>query len=382
MKILHVMLSNFYIDDAFYQENMLSIQNKMDGHQVMIIASTMIFGDGNSTRFISPSTYYTTEGIIVIRIPYIKVINNKISEKIRAYKNLYALIEEFSPDLIFSHGIGGYFSNTIGKYIKKNQKTKLFIDTHSDYFNSATNFFSKNILHRLFYRYYFWKYVKYAEKVFYVAPDSVSFLNELYDFEDQEKLHYMPLGGYIINELERVTYRENIRRQLNIPDEDIILIYTGKMGPIKKSFELLNAFTKVEANNIWLLILGVFTEDVYQSVKAIIDSDQRILYLGWKSGSVLREYLCASDIYMQPGARSVSVQNAVCCGCGIIVNPSLVYTHLFGKYGLYAESEEEIKNLLEKIIEDPQIIDQQRESLMIIAKKKLDYRVLANFYTS
>ena len=85
MKILHLMLSNFYIDDALYQENILSNQNKSDGHDVEIIASTMTFNDDNSIKFIKPIEYYTKQGIKVTRVPYFKFINNNISEKIRVY---------------------------------------------------------------------------------------------------------------------------------------------------------------------------------------------------------------------------------------------------------------------------------------------------------
>ena len=380
MRIVHLMLSNFYIDNAFYQENILPRQNKIDGHEVLIIASTLIFTHGNSVGYTNPLTYYTEDGIKIIRIPYKRIINKTVSEKIRNFKGLYKLLRENSPDIIFNHGIGGYFFKTLAVYIKNNPKTKLYIDCHSDYFNSANNLISKYVLHGLFYRQYFKKAEKYAEKVFYVTPESIPFLKDLYDFEDKNKLQYLPLGGYIINDSERIRKRERIRKQLNIPNNDIVLIHSGKMDIKKKSYELISAFSQVKTDNIWLLILGVFTDDVYESVKEFIDSDKRIIYLGWKNALELEDYLCSADIYLQPGSRTVTVQNAVCCGCIIIVNPALTYTHLFGKAALYAETEQEIKNLLEKFVLNPRIIEKFQESLMNIAKEKLDYKIIANTY--
>lgn len=374
------MLSSFYIDNAFYQENILPLQNKIDGHEVMIIASTLGFINGNTTGFTKPATYYTNEGIKVVRVPYIKIISLKISEKIRAYKNVYPLIEDFGPDIIFSHGIGGYVAKTIARYIRSNPHAKLYIDCHSDYINSASNLFSKYILHKLFYRHYFWKYVQYAEKVYYVAPESILFLKELYGFEDIEKLQYFPLGGYLLNDSEREIKRENVRKQLEIANDDVIIIHSGKMDFKKKSYELIKAFTQVKSTKIWLLIIGIFTDDVYLTVKDFIESDERIIYLGWKSGNEIQDYLCGGDIYLQPGGRTVTVQNAVCCGCAIIVNPNLCYTQLFGNAALYAETSKEIKEILEKIVVEPHMIRQYRESLMKIAREKLDYRVLSKSY--
>ena len=43
MKILHLCLANFYVDEFNYQENILPRINKLDGHEVYILASTETF---------------------------------------------------------------------------------------------------------------------------------------------------------------------------------------------------------------------------------------------------------------------------------------------------------------------------------------------------
>jgi glycosyltransferase involved in cell wall biosynthesis len=235
-------------------------------------------------------------------------------------------------------------------------------------------------LHRFFYRHYFWKYVKYAEKVYYVTPESILFLKELYGFDNERKLEYLPLGGYIINENERFKIRKYVRRDLMISDNDIVLIHTGKLDVKKKSLELIKAFCEIKAENIKLLIVGMFSDDVYASVKDLIEFDDRILFLGWKEAEELQNYLCASDIYIQPGSRTVTVQNAVCSGCAIITNRSLCYTHLFANASMYAETKEEIIETLEMIIDKPEIIHHKKKILMEIAQEKLDYKIIANKY--
>ena len=45
MRILHLCLANFYIDNYSYQENMLPKYHKMMGHYVSVIASKVSFDE-------------------------------------------------------------------------------------------------------------------------------------------------------------------------------------------------------------------------------------------------------------------------------------------------------------------------------------------------
>lgn len=380
MKIAHLMLFNFYMDDAYYQENILPMQNKADGHDVIIIASTQVHSKDNSITFVKPTTYYTKENIKISRVPYKFKISNRINEKVRAYKNVYEKLSDFKPDIIFIHGNSGYELKTIARYKKNNPQVMLYMDCHGDFNNSASNFLSRKILHGLFYRSIFLKNVKYIEKVYYVAPESLEYLKELYKFDDKKKLEYLPLGGYIISNEKRKYVRNKKRNELNISKDDIVFIHAGKLDEKKKSLDLIQAFAKLKQQNVKLLIIGSFTEKVYSQVKDIINSDARILFLGWKRGDELQDYLCTGDIYVQPSGRSVTVQNAVCCGCAIITSRRLIYTHLFGEAAKYADTKEELYERMNEMIENPKLISLHKKMLLEIAKEKLDYRVLANRY--
>ena len=52
MKIIHLCLSCFYIDNYRYQENELVREHVTDGHEVLVVAST----DRKSTRLNSSHT--------------------------------------------------------------------------------------------------------------------------------------------------------------------------------------------------------------------------------------------------------------------------------------------------------------------------------------
>ena len=87
MKIMHLCLSCFYIDNFSYQENELPRQNKRDGHDVRIIASTETLMDEDS--FFDAGEHLNEDGIPVKRLTYKKWFTKKVMEKIRAYQVLY-----------------------------------------------------------------------------------------------------------------------------------------------------------------------------------------------------------------------------------------------------------------------------------------------------
>ena len=73
MRILHLMLACFYIDNYNYQENILPRINKQDGHDVKIIASVEMFIDNESIGCVEPGRYVNEDGIEVVRLPYKKI---------------------------------------------------------------------------------------------------------------------------------------------------------------------------------------------------------------------------------------------------------------------------------------------------------------------
>lgn len=380
MKIMHLMLWNFYIDDGLYQENILPYQNLKDGHDVKIVASTLNMVGGHNIVFEKPSTYSNEYGIEVTRMPYVMFLNNRLSEKIRKYKGLYDILYVFEPDIIFCHGIGGVECNSIIRYLNYNPSVKLYIDCHSDMINSARNWFSKNLLHGVFYRKFFLKLALRAIKVFYITPESRDFIETVYKFRSAEKLEYFPLGGYPVDSSVRQVKRDNLRTNHNISDNCFVILHSGKFNKEKKSLDLIQAFTDLRYNNMRLFLLGSFPDEVYTEVREYINNDARIHFLGWKTSAELNDYLCACDVFVQPGSRTVTVQNAACSGAVIVVNHEPCYTQLFGECVLYANGVSEIKNALNMLLSNRQLFEDYKTRINNFALDVLDYRILATKY--
>ena len=149
MRILHCCLAAFYIDNYSYQENVLPKMHKIQGHDVRILASTETFVNNSSLGYIEPATYYNTDGILVTRVPYAKFLPRVIMKKLRFYNGISLNIEEFKPEVIFLHDCQFLSIKEVVRYVKKNKNVKVFVDGHTDFINSGTNWISKNILHKI-----------------------------------------------------------------------------------------------------------------------------------------------------------------------------------------------------------------------------------------
>ena len=372
MKILHCCLSCFYNDNYNYQENLLPQRNKLDGHDVMIVASTEVFDGNKEIGYTQPGKYTNCDGIEVIRVPY-KKINVKIANKIRAYQGVYSILKDFSPDVILFHGLGAWELLNVAKYAKKNG-IKLYSDNHANYFNSGTNWLSLKILHKIFYKKIILKALPVVEKVLCIGIREMKFAQEVYGIPE-DKIEYYPLGGYVLPEKEYEEKRKSIRTELNLSEEHIFFLHSGKMGKEKKTVELIRAFKSVKNPQFCLCIAGSLLDDVEDIVLQEISKDKRIRYLGWKSGNELQTLLCGADVYLQPGTPSSTLQNAMCYKCAIMAQPIEEYKFLLADEGMYVNDEDDMRHAFESISKN--MVSDMADKTLKRAKKLLDYEKLA-----
>lgn len=377
MKILHMMLSCFYIDDYNYQENALPRQNKIDGHEVRIIASTVAFLDNAKAGFLKPSTYLNKDLITVIRLPFRKFIPLRISSKIRTYPNVYKLIDEFKPNVIIFHGIAALELLTVAKYKKNNMDVKLYVDNHADFHNSAQNLLSRELLHKGFYKRIVKKSIPYIDKIFYISKECCDLLKELYSVPN-EKMEFYPLGGDIIDKENHDKNREYIRKELSISDDEILFIHSGKLDKLKRTIDILEAFYQVKNKKFRLIILGSIPEGMKNKIIPLIERDNRVSFLGWKTSEELLRFLCAGDMYLQPGDQSSTMQNAICCGCPVMLYPYDSHEPYLRGNGFFVENLNDIINCFKKIEENPKILERMKINSIKVAHELLDYKKLAD----
>ena len=104
MKIVHLCLASFFVDNYTYQENLLPKYHKMAGHDVTIIASLVSFSEkGKPIILPGESIYETQEGCRVYRVDYKRPFYF-FNRLLRRYNKLQSLLDKERPDMILFMG--------------------------------------------------------------------------------------------------------------------------------------------------------------------------------------------------------------------------------------------------------------------------------------
>ena len=163
---------------------------------------------------------------------------------------------------------------------------------------------------------------------------------------------------------------------MQVREDEILLVHSGKFDENKRTKELINAFSKAANKKLKLVLIGKFDETYRKIVEPLFLNNEQIIYEGWKGGEELLQYLCACDLYVQPGSQSATMQNALCCKCAVMLTPVKSHYFLLRENAFYINNEEEITDILKNLTDKNEIIIKQ-ERAFEIAKNKLDYSVLA-----
>lgn len=376
MRIAHVGLASYYTEGMTYQDNQLAEQNARDGHEVLYISNAAKYVDGKVVETELEDAILDC-GVRLVRLPYERFFTRFTTEKFRRVKGLYRLLEDFAPDVILSHDLCYWSVLDVIRYKKNHPEVKLYADTHTAAYNSGMNWLSLHILHQLFYRYLTRKTLPFLEKYLYVGEGERLFSVQNYGVPEA-LMEFYPLGGTLLPEEAHQETRARRRAELGLMEDEILLVHTGKLDKLKRTDELLRAFAAVPELNAKLAVIGSIPEDRKALLTSIIETDRRVAYLGWKNGDELGEYLCACDLYCQPGSVSATLQNAVCRGCAVLSYPHEGYMKDldYGNF-LWTETEVDMVEAFRRLAEDPALLKPLRENSRRCALELLDYRKLA-----
>lgn len=375
MRIVHISMN--YMVGWNYQENVLTQEMAKQGHEVHLIAPKMVwpiysdFVSSETRAFLDKSVFMDGQ----VKIHYLSM-RKYISYRFYKISGLPDLLEKLDPDIVLVHGMQNLSILDAMKYKKKHPKVILYTDNHADYINSAKVWISRNILHKCFYRWCVQKSLPYIQKVLCTTPRRVLFVQEMYGVPANMTELYM-MGGIVLSDEERINRRMKVRNAYNISREKIVVFHAGKMDKTKRTIELLEAFFEVKNPLLTLVIAGTVAEDIRSEFDAILSKDRRIQYIGWLSGEELLDFYTASDIYMQPGLHSVNVENAMCAGCVLAISNEANNDVVTSENGWIISDSDSIKQALEEISNEPQILHEMQKASLNFAKKNLDYSMLA-----
>ncbi|HRC81391.1 MAG TPA: glycosyltransferase family 4 protein [Sedimentibacter sp.] len=379
MKILHLCLGNFYIDNFSYQENMLPKFHKKMGLDVEIIASLVSFDkDGNPCYLKKAGTYINEYGIPVTRLKFKKSL---FSKRLRIFEGLYEALSKSKPDIIFIHNCQFLDIKEVVKYAKQNPDTKIYVDNHADFSNSARNILSKNILHKIIWKHCAQQIEPYTTKFYGVLPARVDFLKKMYKVPD-EKVNLLLMGAddEKVEEAKDPNVRKEIREKHNIREDDFLIVTGGKIDNFKKqTLLLMEAVKKIDNDKVKLIVFGSVINELKEEIDRLSDGG-RIQYIGWLNSDDCYKYFAAADLAVFPGRHSVLWEQAVGTGIPCIFKCLEGTTHVdvgSSCMFLYKDSVEEIKEKIELVANDKELYQKIKGIAGKEGMKKFSYYQIA-----
>jgi 1,2-diacylglycerol 3-alpha-glucosyltransferase len=383
MKILHCCLAAFYIDNYSYQENILPKFHNKQGYDVRILASTETYNSNVELSYIEPCSYTTPDDISITRIGYIKWLPKTVARKLRIYKSVKQNLYAFKPDVIFIHDCQFLSILTFSKYAKKNKVT-IYIDSHTDFVNSAKSWISKNILHRIIYKYCAKKIESYTTKFYGTLPLRNEFLKEVYAI-DPKKIELLPFGAddslFDWNDKQKI--RKELRNQLNISENDFVFITGGKIDRRKNIHLLLKVWNELKQDNklshTKLILFGKPNKEMKSKVEHLIKG-QDIIYIDWLASKEIHKYFFASDLALFPGTHSVLWEEAVGLGLPCIFKKweGIQHVDLGGNCMFIEEvNSSSIKDVLLTITEDKSTFEKMKVKAAFLGPKTFIYSEIA-----
>ena len=380
MKVVHLCLASFFPDGYSYQENMLPKFHKELGYDVEVIASLVTFDkDGKSTFLPKASKYINEYGISVTRLEYKNP--RKAFEILRRYEGFEAVLERAKPDILFVHGCQFLDIDVVAKYAKKHCDVKIFVDNHADFSNSATNWLSKNVLHKMVWKSCAQKIGPYATKFYGVLPVRVDFLKNMYGLPAGKcELLVMGADDDLVEKAAVPEVKERIREKYGLAEDDFIVMTGGKIDGFKtQTLLLMEAVKNIKDPKVKLIVFGSVTPDLKEKVNALTDGT-KVQYIGWVQAKDSYEYFAAADLVVFPGRHSVFWEQVAAQGVPMLCKKWDGTTHvdLGGNVRfLTQDSVEEIQDNIETLFCDRIQYGNMKKIAMEKGMKEFSYRDIA-----
>lgn len=217
----------------------------------------------------------------------------------------------------------------VKKFVQLYPQTTIYVDNHADYINSARNWLSLNILHRIIWRHFAKSIEPYTKKFWGVTPLRSLFLKEIYKI-DKRKIDTLVMGVDIdSSEFDRkLEIRGEIRRSLGLNETNKVIINGGKLDVLKGTLILLESFIKITDPSYRLLLFGSISNEIANEISYFLKKDKRIIYLGWIEAKSIYKFLYASDVAVYPGTHSVLWEQTIGLGIPTIIKKWNGFEHL------------------------------------------------------
>jgi len=349
MRLKIVLFSEWFSENMGYAENFLPAYLARLGHEVHLIAGNIkpyfndpkydeIYAKFNGDAIVSCGQEYIN-GFTLHRLPH-KVIFGKIY-----ICGLFKKLNKISPDIVQTFDNFG-FGVFIIALLKYKFNYQLFLETHLHASVMRTDKVPKFMMPLLkcVYKHTVGKVISRASiKNYPISKDSAEIAINFFGYPSS-KLEICTLGvdAHLfapIKSNDDYIDRISLRRKLDISEDEIVFIYTGRFTQDKDPFLLARVISIMRKKGFPVrgLFVGSGTVD---SVLKITNIDGNIVE-PFVPVTLLAQYYRASEVGVWPKQESTSQLDAISCGLPIIVsNQAEVKDRVEGNGLVYVEGSE------------------------------------------
>ena len=355
MRITHLCLGCFFPDGYSYQENMLPKYHKKLGHDVSVVASLQTFDKNGKISYMEKASEYHNEyDIPVQRLDYKQPA--KVYRKLKRFIGTYEAIEKTKPDILFIHGCQFMDMDVVVRYLKKHPNVTVYVDNHADFSNSARNWFSFTLLHKVLWKHCAKIINPYTKKFYGVLPARVDFLKNIYGLPS-EKIELLVMGAddEKVEAARKPEVRKEIREKYNIASDDFLIITGGKIDNAKKQIlYLMEAVNRLQNEKVKLIVFGSVIPELKEKVEGLVSSYTQ--YIGWVQSDQTDKYYAASDLVVFPGRHSVFWEQVAGLGKPMLCKAWDGTRHVdLGGNVVFLEKDsvEEIYEIVKELVDNP-----------------------------
>lgn len=148
------------------------------------------------------------------------------------------------------------------------------------------------------------KYAEAFDEIICISNFIEKRVNEMCNVKTNVVYNGIDIERFVKNDLAR----ENIRKSLNIPTENKVILFSGRIVKEKGVLELIKSFNRIDGNyKITLMIIGSklygenVTDDYMKEILELVKkSEDRIKLLGYINYDEISDYYAACDIGVLP----------------------------------------------------------------------------------
>lgn len=372
MRILHVVPSfapcfaHGGVVNASYQ---IAKKQVEDGHDVTVYTT-----DSCNERLRFEDNYNVD--VDGIKVFYFKNLSNNIKNKltidtpVSAISHIRRTIADF--DIIQIHEHRHSLAIATHRYAKKNH-IPYVLQAHG----SVLPFFQKEKLKDIFDRLWGFDILHDASRVF--ALTEVEKEQYLKMGVAEDRIEIVPLG-INLDEYANLPETGNFKSRHGIDAEDRVILFLGRIHEIKGLDLLVNAFDKIENDNVKLAIVGGDSgfKDTLDEMIEERDLQDKVIFPGVLTGRDKIEALVDCDVFVMPSryeSFTTSGLEAMACGKPLVLTRNNhIHTWVKDNVGLVCDfDEEDLSNCIETLLDNGELCREFGETGRKLIEDKYDW---------